>query len=85
MALPANWVCYGAWNDAIRIHEEALAERPDNAPLLYNLACMEVRGGRHLDGLLHLKRAVELEPKWAEHAAKDSDFAAIRSEPGFPA
>jgi tetratricopeptide (TPR) repeat protein len=73
------------WDDAIRIHEEALAEQPRSAPLLYNLACMEARGGRHLDALLHLKRAVELESKWADYASRDSDFAAIRDEPGFPA
>jgi quercetin dioxygenase-like cupin family protein len=73
------------WDEAIRIHEEALAEQPEHPALLYNLACMESRGGRHVDALLHLKRAVELEPRWAEHARKDSDFAAIRSEPGFPA
>jgi quercetin dioxygenase-like cupin family protein len=73
------------WDEAIRIHEEALAERPDHPALLYNLACMECRGGRSLDALLHLKRAVELEPKWAAYAQTDSDFAAIRSEQGFPA
>ena len=73
------------WDEAIRIHEEALAERPDSAPLLYNLACMESRGGRYLDALLHLQRAVELEPKWGAYARKDSDFAAIRNEQGFPA
>ena len=73
------------WDEAIRIHVEALEEQPDHPALLYNLACMEARGGRHLDALLHLQRAVELDPKWAEHARKDSDFAAIMSEPGFPA
>jgi tetratricopeptide (TPR) repeat protein len=73
------------WDDAIRLHEEALAERPDHPALLYNLACMESRAGRRLDALLHLKRAVEIDPKWAGHAAEDSDFAAIRDEPGFPA
>jgi tetratricopeptide (TPR) repeat protein len=73
------------WGEAIRIHVEALAEQPEHPALLYNLACMEARGGRHLDALLHLQRAVEIDPKWAEHARKDSDFAAIRSEPGFPA
>jgi tetratricopeptide (TPR) repeat protein len=73
------------WDEAIQIHEEALVEQPDSAPLLYNLACMEARAGRHLDALLHLERAVELEPKWAAHARQDSDFAAIRHEPGFPA
>ncbi|HEY8644321.1 MAG TPA: cupin domain-containing protein [Gaiellaceae bacterium] len=72
------------WDEAIRIHVEALAEQPEHPALLYNLACMEARGGRHLDALLHIQRAVELDPKWAEYAGKDSDFAAIRSEPGFP-
>jgi hypothetical protein len=46
---------------------------------------MEALAGCHLDGLLHLKRAVELDPKWAAYARADSDFAAIRGEPGFPA
>ena len=73
------------WPEAIRIHVEALEEQTDHPALLYNLACMEARGGHHLDALLHLKRAVALESKWADYAAKDSDFAAIRSEPGFPA
>jgi tetratricopeptide (TPR) repeat protein len=72
------------WDEAIRIHDEALAEQGEHPALLYNLACMEARGGRHLDALLHLRRAVELDPKWAEYAAADSDFAAIRGEPGFP-
>jgi hypothetical protein len=58
---------------------------PEHAALLYNLACMEARGGRHLDALLHLQRAVALDPKMAAWALKDSDFAAIRNEPGFPA
>ena len=72
------------WVEAIRIHVEALAEQPDHPALLYNLSCMEARGDRHLDALLHLQRAVELDPKWADYAQRDSDFAAIRSEPGFP-
>jgi tetratricopeptide (TPR) repeat protein len=73
------------WEEAIQIHEEALVDAPGSAPLLYNLACMECRGGRYLDALLHLREAVDLDRKWAGYAAKDSDFAAIRSEPGFPA
>ena len=72
------------WDEAIRIHEEALAESPEHPALLYNLACMEARGGRHVDALLHLQRSVSLESKWAEVARRDSDFAAIRGEPGFP-
>jgi quercetin dioxygenase-like cupin family protein len=73
------------WDEAIRMHVEALVEHPEHPALLYNLACMEARGGRHLDALLHLQRAVELDQKWAGYARKDSDFAAIMREPGFPA
>ncbi len=75
----------GDWDEAIRIHEEALVERPEHPALLYNLACMEARGGRHLDAIAHLRRSVELEPKWRETARGDSDFDSIRREPGFPA
>ena len=73
------------WDEAIAIHEEALAEQPEHPALLYNLACMEALAGRHLDALLHLKRAVALDPKWAAYARTDSDFARSAHEPGFPA
>ena len=74
----------GRWDEAIAIHEEALALQPEHPALLYNLACMEARAGHHLDALLRLKRAVAIEPHWAAVARNDSDFAAIRREPGFP-
>ena len=47
----------GDWDEAIRLHHEALAERPDHPALLYNLACMEARAGRSVDALAHLRRA----------------------------
>jgi tetratricopeptide (TPR) repeat protein len=73
------------WDEAIELHEDALAERPNSAPLLYNLACFESRAGRRDDALRHLQRAVELEPTWVAEAAEDPDFDAIRSLEGFPA
>jgi len=72
------------WDEAIRLHHEALLERPDHPALLYNLACVEARAGRSIDALAHLQRAVELDPKWAAYARTDTDFASIRREPGFP-
>ena len=81
-AVPA--VNRGDWDEAIRLHEEALAERPDQPALLYNLAGVESLAGRHVDALLDLRRAAELEPRWAERARTDPDFDAIRNEPGFP-
>jgi quercetin dioxygenase-like cupin family protein len=74
----------GDWDTAIRLHADALDERPDDARLLFNLACMEARGGRPDDALAHLRRAVELDPQCAEHAATDTDFDTIRDAPGFP-
>jgi tetratricopeptide (TPR) repeat protein len=82
-AVPA--VERGDWDEAIRIHREALAELPDNAALLYNLACVESLADRRLDALLHLERAVELEPRFRADAGADPDFDAIRAEPAFPA
>lgn len=82
-AAPASRI--GDWGEAIRISEEALAEQPDNPGLLYNLACFESRGGKPLQALEHLNRAIELDPKWREYAATDTDFDPIRREPGFPA
>ena len=82
-ALP--YVQRGEWDEAIAMHEEALAEQPDHPSLLYNLACVESLAGRSEAALLHLRRAAELEPRWAEEAQADPDFDAIRGEPGFPA
>jgi tetratricopeptide (TPR) repeat protein len=73
------------WDEAIAILEEALRERPEHPALLYNLACVEARAGRHVDALLHLQEAVRRHPSFGELARRDSDFAAIRNEPGFPA
>jgi tetratricopeptide (TPR) repeat protein len=73
------------WDEVIALHHEALSERPDHAPLLYNLACMEALAGKPAEALADLQRAVSLEPKWAENAAKDPDFDSIRDAPGFPA
>jgi quercetin dioxygenase-like cupin family protein len=72
------------WDEAIRIHEATLAERPDDAQLLFNLACMEARGGRRGDAIRHLRRAVELDPDCATAAATDTDFDTIRDDAAFP-
>lgn len=72
------------WQDAVRLYEEALEERPDDAALLYHLARVETRAGRSNEALRHLQQAVQQEPKWAERAAKNPDFATIAAEKGFP-
>ena len=52
---------------------------PDNANVLYNLACAESRARqRSRRRSLISRRAVELEPRFAELAHGDTDFDAIR-------
>jgi tetratricopeptide (TPR) repeat protein len=70
---------------AVDVLTRALAEHPDNPNVLYNLACCEALAGRSEPALAHLQRAVELDERARAWAREDSDFAAIRDDPGFPA
>ena len=64
----------------------AAVERwPDSGGLLYNLACAESRLGETDAAIGHLAQAMEQEPRFADYARSDEDFAAIRSDPRFPA
>jgi tetratricopeptide (TPR) repeat protein len=49
----------------------------------YNLACVESLAGRKDAAIEHLGRAIELSEKFRGFAEGDSDFDAIRDEPGF--
>ena len=73
------------WDEAIAIHQDGLRERPGHPALLYNLARTEARARRPLDAVVHLQEAVRRDPSLAERVRRESDFAAIRREPGFPA
>jgi tetratricopeptide (TPR) repeat protein len=62
----------------------AVAEQhPEDAGVLYNLACAESMDGRAEDAVTHLRRAIELDSSFRELAEKDSDFDPIRDAPGF--
>ena len=73
------------WNAAVAELAEAHEEYPQDAGILYNLACAESLGGRREDALGHLRRSVQLDASFGELAAKDPDFEAIRGEPDFSA
>ena len=64
--------------------EDALRRRPDHPATLYNLACAEALAGRDDAAAAHVLRAAELDPAFAEYAAKDEDFAALRDRPDWP-
>jgi tetratricopeptide (TPR) repeat protein len=75
----------GSYAEAADRGRELIAEHPDYAGVLYNLACCESLAGRSADAIEHLGRAIELSERFREFAEGDSDFDPIRDEPGFKA
>ena len=73
------------WDAAIAELSELHAEHPDRASTLYNLACAESLAGKSEDALGHLRQSLQLDGKFAEYAADDSDLDAIRDDPEFSA
>lgn len=64
----------------------ALVEaEPGYAGLFYNLACCESLAGRHVEAIEHLRRAIELSPRFGAYAQDDTDFDPIRESPAFRA
>ena len=72
------------YDRAIEVMARALEKHPDNANVLYNLACSEARAGEVDAALEHLNRAIELDPRTREWAQTDEDFDSIRDDPRFP-
>lgn len=67
-----------------RLLREAVDREPERAVFHYHLACFDSRAGDRESALAELQRAVELDPQFAEWAARDSDFEAVRDDPRFP-
>ena len=74
----------GAYAEVADRGQALIAADPDNARLLYNVACSESLAGRTGDAIEHLRRAIGLAPEPLRGlAAGDSDFDPIRAEPAF--
>ena len=70
--------------DALEAVSGALEHMPDHAGLNYNYACFATLAGNTSDDTFaHLRRAVELHPRFREDAPRDDDFAAVRDDPRF--
>jgi hypothetical protein len=81
-ALPA--MREGDYATARRILREGLAEK--DAPVMhYQVACLEALDGERETALAELQIAVDRDPRCAEWARSDDDFASIRDDPRFPA
>jgi tetratricopeptide (TPR) repeat protein len=71
------------YDKAIEVLEAAHAEFPDDATVLYNLACAESMSGRTGEALDHLRQSAAGGERFRELAKTDTDFDPIRGEPGF--
>ncbi len=70
--------------DAREAVRGGLERMPDHAGLHYNYACFATRAGATGDDTFaHLRRSVELRPRFREDARRDDDFAAVRDDPRF--
>jgi mannose-6-phosphate isomerase-like protein (cupin superfamily) len=72
------------YDDAVRAVRSGLDQSPDHPGLHYNLACFATLAGDTGDETFeHLRRSVELLPRFREQAPRDDDFAAVRDDPRF--
>ena len=80
-----SMIAYGEqrYADALEAVRGAL-EHADHSGLHYNCACFAALAGDTGDETFaHLKRSVELLPRFREDARRDDDFAALRNDPRF--
>jgi hypothetical protein len=72
------------YGDAVEAVRAALEQMPDHAGMHYNYACFATLAGDTGDETFyHLRRSVELLPRFREDARRDDDFAAVRDDPRF--
>jgi hypothetical protein len=70
--------------DALEAVRRALDQMPDHAGLHYNYACFATLAGDTSDDTFaHLRRAVELRPRFRKEARTDDDLAAVRDDQRF--
>jgi tetratricopeptide (TPR) repeat protein len=69
---------------SIEIYQGILASGfPNEAGLIYNIACNEALLGRADTAIEHLKKAIEADGRAAELARTDEDLDSIRDDPRF--
>jgi quercetin dioxygenase-like cupin family protein len=75
----------GDADGAADLMEEAIAQHPGHAGVLYNAACFAALAGRREAAMTRLLEAAEIDrervTKWA---AEDEDLDSLRDDPSFP-
>lgn len=72
------------YDDALAAVRGGLERSPDHPGFHYNYACFATLAGETGDETFgHLRRSVELFPRFREQARTDDDLAAVREDPRF--
>jgi tetratricopeptide (TPR) repeat protein len=74
----------GRFDEARRVLQEGLEEKPGSPPILYDLACVEALAGERERALALLNEAVAADERFRAYAETDEDLALIRDDPRFP-
>jgi len=70
--------------DAVEAVRAGLERTPDHPGLHYNYACFATLAGDTSDETFgHLRRSIELFPRFRVQAAGDDDFTSVRDDPRF--
>jgi tetratricopeptide (TPR) repeat protein len=71
------------YDKAAEFLSRAREETPDDAGILFNLACAESLLGRTDDAIAHLRESIANDDSFRESAQSDSDFDPIRGDARF--
>jgi tetratricopeptide (TPR) repeat protein len=74
----------GDYDEARRLLNEGLEEKPGSPAILYDLACVEALAGESDKALELVNEAVAAGDRFREYAQTDTDLDSIRDDPRFP-
>ena len=73
----------GRFDEAVAAQREAIAIVPGEDQLIFGLSRLHARAGDAEGAVAALQRAIEIDPRWRELAASQSDFDTIRENAAF--
>jgi Flp pilus assembly protein TadD len=81
--LAVDYVAIGRNEEAIREANLAMALRPNEATVVYNLACVFCALGRKAEGMDALRKAWQAGFRESDWARRDPDLALLHGDPEF--
>ncbi|MGB8657923.1 MAG: DUF1028 domain-containing protein [Candidatus Zixiibacteriota bacterium] len=71
------------YQEALPLMEHAANLSPNNAEVLYDLACLRLGAGKENEALEALQKALTLNPKLKKQATEDGDLRKLKGNPKF--